>query len=377
MNRSTLVLACTLSGACGNEKTRDTSAVAPPNEAPSLEEDPGSALVWGDAYVGSDPTVPFLPDGNARYWRYAFDRPPAGSGLLIDGSLQGVRYEAVDVYDDQTRTSIGVLRDTELAGALRLWVADAEEHAALDAPALPLPEGRTALFLRMYDPEGVAPAPDLPLVSLVELSTGRTSAAPARIEPMEIPQSVIDAVVERQAIEQREDRVDFYHLEGAGLYAAADNAYLVAQITREPGEVVVVSFEPPTHASAASEVSDVRYWSFTQCDRHSYCHHTLADIEVPRQDGPVELVIGDDIPEVRAAVGDRLFVPWSTPDDEMVLIYRNLATAPEFDDAIETVPVFDHALPAAGQEATATLGARAPSGFRCALADLAAGACGA
>ncbi len=341
-----------------------------------VEPDPGTADVWGAVYDGSDPSVPFLPDAHARYWRYAFERPPTGTALLLDGALSDVRYQAVDVYDDDTRTSLGAVRDTALNGMLRLWVADPEDLANLDGPGLPLPAGATALFLRMYDPEGRVAAPALPRVSVVDLATGAFAAPPARVEPAEIPQSLIDSVMARHEIAQREDRVDFYRIEGAGLYAAADNDYLVAQITRAPDEVVALRFQPPTHATAPESSAEVRYWSLTQCDRQSYCHHTLADLEVSLSDGMAEVVIGDDDPALRAAAGDRTFVPWSTPGDEMVLVYRNLATVDGVAHAIDSVPVFDSASAVEGQEATATLGSRAPGGTRCARTAFIDGTCG-
>ncbi|HCH62027.1 MAG TPA: hypothetical protein DFR83_04425 [Deltaproteobacteria bacterium] len=373
--RNVVLVLPLLIGACGASKSTETGSDADGSQTPIDAEPVGDDAVWGDVYQGSDPTVPFLPDGRARYWRYAFERPPAGTALRIDGALQAVRYQAVDVYDDETRTSIGVLRDNELDGALQMWVADERDLAGLDGPALPFPDGRTAIFLRLYDPEDQVPDAVLPMVSLVDLETGEVSAPPARIEPPEIPQAVIDAVVEGQIIEQREDRVDFYRLDDAGLYAAADNDYLVARIVREPGELVVLSFEPPTHATSATDAADVRYWSLTQCDRQSYCHHTVADLEIERFDGRVEMVIGDEDEELRAASGDRTFVPWSTPGEELLLIYRNLATSEGVAHAVDAVPVFDHEQPAEGQEATATLGRRAPSGVRCPRSAFLDGTC--
>ncbi len=333
-------------------------------EAVEALPDKATADVWGEVYDGSDPTVPFLPDQNARYWRYAFDRPATGFEVRVHGGLHDVRYQAFDLYDDETRTSVGAVRDTLLDSSFRFEVGGGDS-------ALPIPEGvtRLALFLRLYDPEGRVPTPELPRVELYDTFDDVSLAPPDRIEPPEVPQALIDLFLEQLEIPQRDDRVDFYRLPADGLYAAFDNQYLAAQITRDPGQVLVLDLNPPSFGPSG----EVRYWSLTQCDRHSFCHATLADLDAPS--GPLQIVIGDDTPELRLAAGDRLFVPWATPDDEMVLIYRNLASSPDFTPSIDTVPLFDFAQPADGQEATATLGDRAPSGVRCDDAAFIAGTC--
>lgn len=318
----------------------------------------GTDAVWGEVYDGSDPTVPFLPDQNARYWRYAFDRPADGWLVRVRTTLYGTRYQAFDLYDDEARTSVGAVRETALVD--EPWF-----DISTNSTWLAIPEGvqRLALFLRIYDPEGRAPDPALPDVDLFERSTGESLEPPARIEPPELPQALIDVFLEQLEIPQRDDRVDFYRLPAEGLYAAFDNQYLAAQIVRDPDQVLLLTLDPPDFSAAWDDPADIRYWSLTQCDRHSFCHHTLADHQVPT--GPIEIVIGDEDPALRDAAGTRIFVPWSTPDDEMVLIYRNLATAAGYADALSTVPLFDFDQPPEGQEATATVGDRAPTGVRC------------
>lgn len=351
-----------------------TGHTAPPDSAATSASDPvASAEVWGAVYDGSDPTVPFLPDQNVRYWRYALDEIPDGTALRIQGSLLGVRYQAVDVYDDTTRTSTGALRDVEMGDPFELFVS-AEEIPG--AQVMAAPDGPAAIFLRLYDPEGLVDAPALPVVSLVDVETGEELPPPAAQEPLDIPQGLLDLVLKKRQIKPRGDRVDFYRVDDSGLYAAYDNQYLVAQVEREPGGVVLVRFQPPTWADEAGASADVRYWSFTQCDRHSYCHHTIADHEIGHGTDPIELVFADDEPALRAAAGDRIFVPWSTPDDELLLLYRNLVTAEGFEGAIAQVPYFDGGEPAEGQEAPTVLGAHAPSGRQCSRDAFIAGTCG-
>lgn len=339
--------------------------------ASEVEPTEGTTAVWGEVYDGADPTVPFLPDQNARYWRYAFERPATGTTLRFHGTQQGARYQAFDAYDDESRTSVGALRDTDLDDT---FVIHFTERGDIEEPRLPVPDGQAAVFLRLYDPEGLVRDPELPLVDLLDPDEGVSQPPPGRIEPQDIPQTLVDLLLQQMEIPQREDRVDFYRLDAAGLYAAADNQYLVAQIVREPGEVVVIRFRQPTWS--ASGEAQVRYWSLTQCDRHSYCHHTLADHQVSVDSEMVEVVIGDDDPALRAAAaGTRSFVPWSTPDDELLLIYRNLATADNFGPSIQTVPIFDFDQPAAGQEAPLTLGEYGPAGRRCGRDAFLAGNC--
>ena len=129
MVRHPLVLLGLTAVACSPQKREESGQLT---DSAVVVPDPGTADVWGAVYDGSDPSVPFLPDAHARYWRYAFERPPTGTALLLDGALSDVRYQAVDVYDDDTRTSLGAVRDTALNGMLRLWVADPEDLANLD-----------------------------------------------------------------------------------------------------------------------------------------------------------------------------------------------------------------------------------------------------
>jgi hypothetical protein len=229
-----------------------------------------------------------------------------------------------------------------------------------------------SVFLRLYVPEQPELAGPLPAVDLFDPDTGESMPPPEAAPPVEVPQGLVDLFLSQLEIPQREDRVDFYNLASEGLYAAADNQYLTAQITRSPGELVLIRFRPPTWGADGQ----VRYWSLSQGDRHSYTHHTLADHEAGiAADEWLELVIADDTPELRAAAVGRTFVPWSTPDDEMGLIYRNLVAQDAFAGNQAGVPLFDFDAPAEGQEAPAFIGDHAPTGIRCSEQDFVADGC--
>jgi hypothetical protein len=329
--------------------------------------------VWGDIFDGRLSTVPFLPDQNARYWRYAFERPAPDHVLRVSGTLAEARYQALDIYDDVARTSIGAQNDAALGDPYELLIT---ERTDLEGTVIAPPAGTplVSVFLRLYVPEQPEVAGPLPLVDLFDPDTGSSAPPPPAIPPAEVPQALVDLFLSQMEVPQRADRVDFYNLSADGLYAAADNQYLTSYITRTPGEVALVRFLPPTWGSGG----EVRYWSLSQGDRHSFTHHTIADHQVTLADDQwLELVIGDDTPELREAAAGRTFVPWATPDDEMVLIYRNLIAEAGFGGNQARVPLFDFEAPAEGQEAPDFIGDYAPSGLRCSQVDFLATGCSA
>ena len=328
--------------------------------------------VWGTIYDGRDTSVPFFPDQSARYWRYAFDRPASDAVLRIQGSLAGARYQAVDLYDDETRTSIGALNDTALDAEHTVLLTERDD---VDGLVVTPPEDAEILsiFVRLYVPEQPDLAGPLPMVDLLDPETGESLPPPEPLPPPEVSDALISLLLAGMRIEQRADRVDFYNQSSESLYAAADNRYLTAQITREPDEVVLVRFKPPTWG----EGEQVRYWSLSQGDWGSLTHHTLADRDATLgEDGWLTLVIGDDTEALREAATAHQFVPWSAPEDELVLIYRNLLTAPDFAGDQAQVPLYDSALSAEGQEATLYLGAHAPQGIRCTAKAFITDGCG-
>lgn len=346
---------------CSNDSA-DTAATQPSH---------ATDAVWGSIYDGRDPTVPFFPDQSARYWRYAFERPAADAVLRIKGTLVGARYQAVDLYDDETRTSIGALNDSSLEAAHTVLLTERDD---IDGTVVTPPEDAeiVSVFFRLYVPDQPDLAGPLPVVDLLDPETGESLPPPEPLPAPEVSEGLIGLLLASMTIEQRAERVDFYNQSSESLYAAADNQYLTAQITREPDEVVLIRFQPPTW----SDGGQVRYWSLSQGDRASLTHHTLVDRDANlSDDGWLTLVIGDDTAATRTAAAEHHFVPWSTPEDELVLIYRNLLAAADFDGNPSKVPLYDASQSSEGQEATAYLGDHAPRGIRCAAADFTTDGC--
>lgn len=347
---------------CSNDAADSTSA------GPSNATD----AIWGAVYDGRDASVPFFPDQSARYWRYAFERPAADAVLRIQGTLVGARYQAMDLYNDETRTSIGALNDTGLDGSHTVLLTERDD---IDGLVIAPPEDAEILsiFVRLYVPDQPDLAGPLPVVDQLDSETGESLPPPEPLPAAEVPAGLISLLLASMTIEQRADRVDFYNQSSESLYAAADNQYLTAQITREPDEVVLIRFRPPTWGGDGQ----VRYWSLSQGDRESLTHHTLADRDATlSDDGWLELVIADDTQALRAAASAHHFVPWSPPEDELVLIYRNLLAAHDFAGNQSQVPLYDASQASSGQEATLFLGDHAPKGIRCSAAAFTADGCG-
>lgn len=76
----------------------------------------GSALaaepLWQEPYVGSRPDLLYLPDANAIYWRYGWKRQPGDTGgIVVRGQVPDARYFSYNVYDDDTKATMGSIPD--------------------------------------------------------------------------------------------------------------------------------------------------------------------------------------------------------------------------------------------------------------------------
>lgn len=355
--------------------------------SPPEEPEPESVAtdsVWSDPYIGSDPTVPFWPDTQAIYWRYAFDPPSRSHAVRLQGRLEAARYAGFDCYDDGARTPVTNVRDTDLLfddgapweggeGSFTVWLAhEASDYEGLDNVCV-MPSGleRWSVFQRLYLSERPADAIELPAVDLVELSTQQAEPPPSASPVTVVSQTLIDALIARAAVPER-DEVYFYRLAADGTYPTADNNYLIAQVERAPGQVLVLRWDAPQAASSADSQAPVRYWSLSQGDWSSFTQRSDYDAQLGGS-GSITLAIGDSDSEAAAATRGHRFSPWQAPDRAW-FIYRNMVEThtPTFLD----VPAYDFDLPPEGQEARLVLGDAAPHGVLCDAAAYADGSCG-
>ncbi|TNE90989.1 MAG: hypothetical protein EP330_06900 [Deltaproteobacteria bacterium] len=354
---------------------------------PAVPEVPENATdaVWGEPFVGSEAGVPFWPDTNAVYWRYAFDAPSRNQAIRLTGVLDDARYIGFDCYDDEARTPVDNVRDSALVfddgapwdgggGHFTLWLVD----EAATAPGehdnvcvMPAGIPRWSVFMRQYLSEAAPERASLPYIDQLDLPDGASEAPPEASAPVSVPQGLLEAFVADAVVPER-DEVYFYRLVSDGTYPTRDNQYLIAQVERGAGDVLVLSWTAPAHAEGPAGSAPVRYWSLSQGDWSTYTYRTDHDASLG-DEGVVTVAIGDPESEAAATARGHRFVPWSAPDRAWFL-YRNMVEtlSPAFTD----VPAYDFDQPPDGQEARLVLGDRAPHGVLCTAASYADGSCG-
>jgi len=301
--------------------------------------------IWDPAYVGSDPTVLYLPDANAVYWRYGWKRTPGDqTGVIVRGQMPDARYFGYNVYDDNTKSSLGSFTDfalkTEDGGVNPFTGQTSDSRSNYVLHILPegaktsaknvlyFPDNLTdvSFMLRHYLPEGgnLGNVP-MPSVSMLNVDSGKTSKAvksvpvPAlsaeeakryllpvlkeqRAALKENPMAVLQAlkakekdgsfdmkqVVAKQVVSKTFSHytpgtpAESYRFQTSGTYPNNDNIYLVMPIVRDNNDVLMVQFRQPKPPATPAEypTSDVRYFSLSQGDELTYNFATTIDSDM-------------------------------------------------------------------------------------------------
>lgn len=363
----------------------------------------GAALEggWEKEYLGTDPAVRFFPDANANYWTYELPRRGGKRhlGLRIDGVFPDARYMSLSLYDNGDLSAVASLADFQIRpepGSANPFAAGCTDcPQGRDYRVYVLPRGREAppgarnllrydegigeiaLFLRYYlprgGPQGGVP---LPVIRAFDLRSGEQAPLPhprARLikaAPLRgmLRDQVVDLYARRVLAPvlglNPGEELHAYRVSSEGLYANADNDYLVLPLTRAPGEVAVIRFRPPGRPRSDAEIgeTEVRYWSVSLGDAATYNHRTLPDSAARiGPDGYVYLVVGDAADAGRLPVGAYNFLPWEA-GRRGVLIYRNLLTRPGLERAIDRVPEYVEGDDRLSHRAGHYLGEYAPRG---------------
>jgi hypothetical protein len=300
---------------------------------------------WQPTYVGSDPEVLYLPDSNAVYWRYGWERQQGDQkGLVIKGEMPNVRYFSYNIYNDETKNSLGSLTDYEL-------VPDGEGVNPFEAGKAPagetytiyiLPEGtkvdaknvlyfpdnltKVSAFLRHYVPAGNHEGGvKQPVISSFDGKTAAASVAPPSnaipklskaevkkyLVPMfkkmvshfeEDPEAMVEKIHQRDsskplnikqliATQVVANTFNFYrpgeiaysfNFQTSGTYPNKDNFYLTMPVVRGEAEALVVKFKAPKLVKSPQDypTAAVRYFSLCQGDAATYTHGTFLDSDI-------------------------------------------------------------------------------------------------
>ena len=346
-------------------------------ESPPTDHPPVS--YWKEN-IGSTPGLPLLPDSNVNYYLYIFKRKKGDPiAIRIKGQFGYARYMGFNVYDNRTLNSVNSLIDKSIIPD----VGNVNPFQSTSDPNTPnrhytiqvLPRGITdsgtyqnelfyddnleeiAIIMRYYIPENNPNASvPLPDIEAFNINTGATVTPPEPITSSFEEQfadkkaSVIRLLGLSSALEQPQ-KISFYRFSGVLLYPNKDNYYLFTPITFDKDKVIVLRFKAASYAknNTQNDEADVRYYSLCTCDAESYTYTTTSDdfLKVADSDGYINVVIAEDLPELRAKAAGLNFIPLSAmlqPRKKGIIIYRHLLTRPGFEGDFGQVPDLASAL---------------------------------
>jgi len=300
---------------------------------------------WEAPYRGDDPKLLYLPDTKATYWRYGWKRKPGDtSGIIIKGKTPNARYFSYNVYNDDTKSTLGSFTDFQLAtddGSINPFTGKGDGTAA-NYTIVVLPKGtktdaknvlyfpdeltNVSVFLRHYVAEGgIEGGVPMPTVAIYNPDNQTATTAPASnkvpalskqeaqkylvpmlkrliVEFENNPKALIQKLESKRTggpLNMKEliasqvvgkafnlfkpgDKHYSLRLQTAGTYPNQDNYYLGLPIIRTKEQSLLVRFKAPKLTTAPADFpdADVRFFSLSQGDEYSYTHGTVLDADM-------------------------------------------------------------------------------------------------
>jgi hypothetical protein len=155
---------------------------------------------WEKPYIGSATDVLYLPDANAVYWRYGWERAETDvNGYVIKGQFPDARYFSFNIYDDNTKSSIGNLPDFSIKAddaKNNYTIYIVPEGTAIEAKNVLYFKKdllKVSVFLRHYLPIGnINGNKPLPQISIFEVKSKTTKDAPNSLAVPKISKEDVD-----------------------------------------------------------------------------------------------------------------------------------------------------------------------------------------
>lgn len=345
---------------------------------------------WEAPYVGSSQNVLYLPDANAVYWRYGWEtKMMQNKGIIIKGKFPDARYFSYNVYDDNTKSSIGSIADFTIKpddskNNYTIYIVP-EDSKIKAANVIYYNKNieKVSVILRHYLPNNnIFGNQALPSIKIYNVISKTIEESPSSLKvpkfskediqkyliPLfekikENPDEYVKLFVEK--IHQKTLNVEelickqltsnafkiynpngiinSYNMNSDGTYPNNDNHYLTMPIIRNnKNDVCLIKFRAIKYPKIKKEnnVCDVRYFSISQGDELTYNHSTLADYQLKvNPDGFIYIIIGNDSKELenKAKSLNINFMPWLV-NDKMLLIYRNMLPSIGFKYGANNVP---------------------------------------
>ncbi|HUM50178.1 MAG TPA: hypothetical protein PK431_00130 [Chitinophagales bacterium] len=330
--------------------------------------------IYWQENIGSNKSLPLLPDSNVNYFLYSFVRKKGEPiGIRIKGEFGYARYMSYNIYDNNTLSSVASLVDAKIiadVGNVNPYLTTSDPNAknrkytvnifarstgdsSLYQNSLLYDDNieNVGIILRYYIPKNNRYA-DVPLPELEAFNTqtGETVDPPKPIikDFIEAFQDKIDKIsllLTATSLLEKPNDVFFYKFSGAFLYPNLDNHYLFTPITFNKNQVTMLRFKAPTFATSNTQfgLTDVRYFSICLCDAKTFTYSTTTDIEfkIAAADGYVNIVFGDEDAALRTKAAGLNYVvlpPELKNNVKGLIIYRNLLTNPVFPYNMKLVP---------------------------------------
>ena len=336
------------------------------------KENTTTPVSYWSVNIGSDKTVPLLPDSNVNYILYSFTRNKGDKmGIRIKGQFGYARYMSFNVYDNNTLSTMTSMVDLNIvpdAGNENPFQPSVSSSVTnrnytvnicpgkIDSSSFPnLLQyddnlEKIGIILRYYIPQQNNYANvSLPTIEAFDVSTGKTVAAPVPSntsfqQQFEQKYQKITILLNVAGILEAPKDVYFYKFSGAFLYPNKDNNYLFSPITFNKNQVVMVRFKAPSFSlnNTQNGLTDVRYFSICLCDAKTYTYSTTTDLRFKiASDGFINIVIGDEDAALRAKAAGLNYVVLPSELKNNVkglILFRNLLTNPSFLYSMNLVP---------------------------------------
>ena len=274
---------------------------------------------WEPAYTGSDPTLLYLPDAYATYWRYGWKRTPGDpTGFVIKGAFPDARYFSYNVYDDDTKTPSGSFTDFQVkpdnSGTNPFTGKTDPSHQKTTYTIYVIPEGtnfkaknvlyfpdslkNVSFFLRYYSAEkNIYGSRPLPVISMFNTRDKQILNAPPstpvkiskqalkrylvplfkqlahqfeenpkavlakihhreRQQPLKLKELIAQQIVaEAFKYFNANGKLESYNMNPAGTYPNHDSFYLIMPVIRKNDDLLLVKFKAPEFPENSKEYS--------------------------------------------------------------------------------------------------------------------------
>ena len=339
----------------------------------SCQKESNKPVSYWTENIGSNKSLPLLPDSNVNYFLYSFTRTKGSTiGIRIKGQYGYARYMSYNVYDNNTLSSVASLVDMNIvpdAGNENPYLSSANALLANRNYTVNICPNTVdslafvnnlryddkieniGIILRYYIPQqnNYANVP-LPTIEAFDVTTGKALETPLPANTnfeaqFQQKYQKISALLNLAGLLEAPKDVFFYKFSGVFLYPNLDNYYLFTPITFNKNNVTMLRFKAPTFSQNNSQngLTDVRYFSICLCDAKTYTYSTTTDLEfkIADSDGYINIVIGDEDAALRTKAAGLNYIdlpPELKKNVKGLIIYRNLLTKPSFPYPMSLVP---------------------------------------